>query len=178
MSDKTHYRKVFKSDHLGVADLEDYQENGSNLIFTIKNVQQKFDEKVAGKKINANIAYFNEPIKPLVLNAGNSKIVKGFNNNSPFVEDWSNTPIQLYIDNNVKMKGEIVGGVRINPKQPSLAKRVITKDKTSLWDNAKTAFKRDGNLDKVLGRCDMSKEDQGLLIDECQQEGLEASQDA
>ena len=27
---KTHYRKVFKSDHLGIADLEDYIEAGSN----------------------------------------------------------------------------------------------------------------------------------------------------
>ena len=33
---KTHYRKVFKSDHLGVPDLEDLVESKHNLIFTIK----------------------------------------------------------------------------------------------------------------------------------------------
>ena len=54
----------------------------------------------------------------MVLNSTNSKIVKSFNKNSPFVEDWKDTKIQLYIDENVKMKGEIVGGVRINPVQP------------------------------------------------------------
>ena len=118
-NNKTHYRKVFKSDHLGVADLEDLMADKIPLIFTIKEVKQKFNEKVAGKKINANIAYFKEFIKPLVLNATNSKVVKSFANGSPFVEDWKDIKVQLYIDRSVKMKGEIVGGVRINPQQPS-----------------------------------------------------------
>lgn len=118
METKTHYRKVFKSDHLGVADLEEYLEEKRPLIFTIKEVRQEINVSVAGRRGDHNIAYFYENIKPLVLNSTNSKIVKSFNNNSPFVEDWKDTKIQLYIDNNVKMKGEIVGGVRINPVQP------------------------------------------------------------
>ena len=64
---KTHYRKVFKSDHLGVADLEDLVEAKSNLIFTIKQVKQEIGVRVAGRKGNHNIAYFNENIKPLWL---------------------------------------------------------------------------------------------------------------
>lgn len=115
---KTHYRKVFKSDHLGVADLEEFIEEGKSLIFTIKQVKQEFNVAVAGRKGNHNIAYFKENIKPLVLNSTNSKIVKSFNNNSSFIEDWSNTVIELYIDETVKMKGETVGGVRIRPVQP------------------------------------------------------------
>jgi hypothetical protein len=118
MKEKTHYRKVFKSDHLGVADLEEYIEEKRPLIFTIKEVRQEINVSVAGRRGNHNIAYFYENIKPLVLNSTNSKVVKSFNNNSPFVEDWRDTKIQLYIDSNVKMKGEIVGGVRINPVQP------------------------------------------------------------
>ena len=175
---KTHYRKVFKSDHLGVADLEDLQESGSNLVFTIKHVKQEFDVRVAGKKINANIAYFNEPIKPLVLNATNSKVVKEFNGKSPFVEDWSNTIIQLYIDSNVKLMNEVVGGVRINPKQPATTKRIITPEKSNMWKNAKDAFKRDGNLVAVLEKAEMSKDHQFMLVEECHKEGLEASQSA
>lgn len=73
---KTHYRKVFKSDHLSVADLEDFIEAKRPLIFTIREVKQEIGVTVAGRKINANIAYFVEDIKPLVLNATNSKIVK------------------------------------------------------------------------------------------------------
>jgi hypothetical protein len=109
---KTHYRKVFKSDHLGIADLEDFLEEKVILKFTIREVKQELNVSVAGKKGDFNIAYFNEPIKPLVLNATNSKVLKGMTN-SVFVEDWKNLPVELFIDANVKMKGEIVGGVRI-----------------------------------------------------------------
>ncbi len=122
---KTHYRRVFKSDHLGVADLEDFIEEGKSLIFTIKIVKQEIGVAVAGRKGNHNIAYFKESIKPLVLNATNSKTVKGFNNGSPFVEDWNDTTIELYIDPNVKMKGDIVGGVRIRPIQPKEKQKAI-----------------------------------------------------
>src|SRR5690606_12977125 len=98
MENKTHYRKVFKSDHLGSADLEEMTEEGKSLIFTISHVNQEYQTKVAGKKIDANIAYFKEGIKPLVLNSTNSKILKKMANNSPFVEDWKGLTIELYID--------------------------------------------------------------------------------
>lgn len=119
---KHHYRAVFKSDHLGSADLEEMLEEGKTLIFTIKEVKQEYKTKVAGKTIDANIAYFKEGIKPLVLNATNSKQVAKFAQ-SKFVEDWSNLTIELYIDPAVKMKGEVVGGVRIKPTQPRLKER-------------------------------------------------------
>ena len=38
MKNKTHYRRVMKSDHLGVADLEDLIEDKKSLIFTIKEL--------------------------------------------------------------------------------------------------------------------------------------------
>ena len=118
MATKNHYRKVFKSDHLGVADLEDFMESGSTMMFTISHVKQEFGVRVAGKKGDHNIAYFHEKIKPLVLNAGNSAIVKGFAGGSPFVEDWQNIPVQFYIDNNVTFGRSVVSGVRIHHQQP------------------------------------------------------------
>ena len=137
MEQKHHYRKVFKSDHLGCADLEDLIEAKQPLIFTIKEVRQEFDKSVAGKKGNFNIAYFNEAIKPLVLNATNSKIVKMFAGGSPFVEDWKNIKIEMFIDENVKMKGEVVGGVRIKAIQP---KDKVKKEFTEAnFDAAKLA---------------------------------------
>lgn len=143
---KTHYRKVFKSDHLGVADLEEFIEENKRLVFTIKEVLQEYDVVVAGRKGNHNIAYFKENIKPLVLNATNSKIVKSFNKNSSFVEDWTNTSIELYIDSMVKMKGETVGGVRIKTVQPTLKKPELTPDNTN-WEKAKEAV-HDGSATK------------------------------
>ncbi|MGU3377382.1 hypothetical protein [Chryseobacterium sp. M5A1_1a] len=114
---KTHFRKVYKSDHLGVADLEDYLEDGKRLVFKIREVRQELGAMVAGKKGNFNIAYFEEKIKPLVLNATNAAVLKGFSGSS-FVEDWKGLLIELFIDSTVKMKGDVVGGVRIVKKQP------------------------------------------------------------
>lgn len=161
MNEKTHYRKVFKSDHLGVADLEDLLEQGTPLIFTIKEVRQQIGAQVAGKKIDANIAYFNEKIKPLVLNATNSKVMKGLTGSS-FVEDWANVRVQLYIDPNAKLKGETVGGVRIHPEAPRKTKPVLLRD-TPQFESAIDAYIRDGNLDKVLERVQVSKADQDLI---------------
>ena len=127
MEQKHHFRKVYKSDHLGIADLEDYIEEGKKLIFTIKEVKQQLGVSVAGKKIDANIAYFVESIKPMVLNATNAKQIKAFTGSS-FVEDWKNVLIELYCDESVKMKGEVVGGIRIKPIQPiAKAKNPFTK---------------------------------------------------
>ena len=162
---KTHYRKVFKSDHLGVADLEDFMEAGSNLTFTIKHVKQEMGATVAGKKINANIAYFDESIKPLVLNAGNSKVMKGLSG-SCFVENWQNITVQLYIDKSAKLKGEVVGGVRISPNAVHKSKQKVTRDKPAMWKNAVTAYKRDGNFEQVLVRADISKDDMQFITDE------------
>ena len=165
---KTHYRKVFKSDHLGQADIEEYQEAGSDLVFTISNVRQELGTKVAGRKIDANVAYFKEKgVKPMVLNATNAKVVRGFAGGSPFVEDWNNIPVRLYIDPNVRMKGDTVGGVRVNLQQPVLTNPVLTPENKSMWENAKKAYKRDGNFDAVLKRVDISDEHRIQIAKEC-----------
>lgn len=137
--EKHHFRKVFKSDHLGVADLEDYIEEGRKLIFTIKEVRQEMNALVAGNRGNYNIAYFVEPnVKPWVLNAGNSKIVKGFAGGSPFVEDWRNIPVELMIDETVKMKGVQVGGIKIKPIKPTIEK-VKPAFTEAMFEKAKAA---------------------------------------
>ena len=167
---KTHYRKVFKSDHLGQADIEDFKEEGSSLVFTVAYVNQEMGAKVAGKKIDANIAYFVERIKPLVLNATNSATMKKLTG-SAFIEDWQNVVIQLYVEPNVKMKGETVGGVRISHLKPKMAKPLLTKANVTMWNHAKAAYKRDGNFIGVFKRADMTPADQKLLREEVEQEG-------
>ncbi len=137
---KTHYSKVFKSDHLGVVDLEEMIEEGKPLVFTIKHVKQEIGARVAGNKIDANIAYFVEPIKPLVLNATNSKRIKYFTGSS-FVDDWTNVSVELYIDANVKMKGEKVGGVRIKAKQPTLTPKPLPSIPSDRFEKAIEAIK-------------------------------------
>ena len=161
----THYRNVFKSDHLGQADLEEYQELGRKLIFTISHVNQEFGTKVAGKKIDANIAYFVEKdVKPWVVNAGNCAILRRLSGAGPFVKDWKNITVELYIDPNVKMKGEITGGVRLSPKKPKSGKPEL-KPGDNQWESAIEACKRDGNLEKVLSRVTISEDNQKAIRD-------------
>lgn len=138
--EKHHYRNVFKSDHLGSADLEDLIEKGSKLIFTIQYAKQEKQVKVAGKKVDANIVYFKEPIKPLVINATNGKILRQFAN-SPMVEDWNNILVELYIDENVKsVSGGITQGVRIRPVQPKLEVKIFTEEMFERAKNAKATI--------------------------------------
>ena len=161
METKTHYRKVFKSDHLGIADLEDMIEEKKALIFTVKEVKQEIGVTVAGKKGNFNIAYFKESIKPLVLNATNSKVMKGFCGGSSFVEDWKDVTIRLYIDPSVKMKGEVVGGVRISPKKPVAEKTTLPLDGL-IFKSAKKAYS-EGRMDQVKKHYIITPEIEKLL---------------
>jgi hypothetical protein len=171
MENKTHYRKVFKSDHLGVADLEDFIEEKKRLVFTIKEVKQyelKDGDKnsgivVAGRRIGANIAYFIEPIKPLVINDINSKAMKSFNNGSPFVQDWANTIVELYIDPNVKMKGAITGGVRIKPNQPRTIKPELIPTMKKVWDAAIAHMSKGGDISKIKDNYTISTENEKKL---------------
>lgn len=152
---KHHYRNVFKSDHLGSADLEDLIEQGSKLIFTIKEVRQEFGAKVAGKKGDFNIAYFKENIKPLVLNATNSAQIKKFAGNDPFVESWKDIIIELYIDENVRaVSGGTTQGVRIRPLQP-----IISKSKPVFSEsNFEAAHKANATKEQILSRYELTDE--------------------
>lgn len=168
---KTHYRNVFKSDHLGVADLEDMIEKGIRLVFTIKEVKQHMivpNDKnsgvmVAGNRISANIAYFVENIKPMVIKSKNSKTLKKLYGSS-WIEEWKELLIELYIDPSVKYAGEITGGVRINPKQPTAIKPEITPESPK-WAAAVDNYKKNQNMAGITKHYSVSEANQKLLID-------------
>lgn len=162
--DKTHYRKAFDSPYLSSADIVE------PTVLTVKCVRL---EKDRTKKTQDafNTAFFaeaelrpGEKLKPMILNASNSKTMKGLTN-SPFIDDWNDVRITVYVDHNVRFGKETVEGLRISPHAPE--KKVITPKTEKAWANAKAAFIRDGNLKAVLARADMSREDQEKLIEEC-----------
>ncbi len=161
---KTHYRKVFDSPYLAAADLVE------DTILTISRVEVKPDETKKTKDL-FNTAYFvekelrpGEKIKPMILNAQNSKVVSILAG-SKFIEDWKDIPVTIYVDPNIRFGKDIVEGLRISPIKP--AKKELTPDNVKGWENAKLAFKRDGNLKAVLTRVEISKANQEKLISEC-----------
>lgn len=149
MEIKDNYRNVYKSDHLGAVDLEEFIEAGKSLVFTIKEVRQEMGAKVAGKKGDFNIAYFVEPIKPWVLNSGNAKIVRSFAGSTATnsVSTWKNIPVELYVDHNVKFGSDIVSGVRVKPIKPTLKPKEKAFFTEANFEKAKAAG---ATIDSIL----------------------------
>ncbi|OAI84913.1 hypothetical protein [Pseudomonas putida] len=168
---KTHFKKAFNSPYLSSADVV------GHMTFTIARVALEVD-KTKKTKDMFNTAYFvereirpGEKLKPMILNVTNSKTLKALTN-SPFIEDWQNVKVTIYVDSNVKFGREVMEGLRISPKAPVVA--WLTPEKTKQWENAKDAYRRDGNLDAVLSRVSISDEHQQQLIQECSDESAVA----
>lgn len=165
MTSKTHYRKAFDSPYLASADIVE------PTVLTVKCVKLEVD-RTKKTKDKFNTAYFaekeirpGEPLKPMILNATNSKTMKGLTG-SAFIDDWNDVRVTVYVDSAVKFGKDMVEGLRIST-QPPAARKTLTPAMTKAWENAKAAYKRDGNLDAVLARADMTEEDKAKLIAEC-----------
>lgn len=161
---KTHYRKAFDSPYLSSADIVE------PTVLTVNHVRLEADRTKKTKDV-FNTAYFvekeirpGEKLKPMILNATNSKTMKGLAG-SAFIDDWNGIRITVYVDGAVRFGKETVEGLRISPVSP--VKRALTPEKKKAWENAKEAFKRDGNLKSVLGIMSMTEEHQTQLMAEC-----------
>lgn len=166
MTTKTHYRKAFDSPYLASADIVE------PTVLTVAYVRLEPD-RTKKTKDKFNTAHFaekeirpGEPLKPMILNATNSKTMKGLTG-SAFIDDWNNVRITVYVDPNVRFAKETVEGLRISPQPPAEGKKHLTPAMAKAWANAKAAVLRDGNLDAVLARADMSDEHQAQLMAEC-----------
>lgn len=164
MEAKTHFRKAFDSPYLSSADIV------GPTVLTIARVTLEVDRTKKTKDL-FNTAHFverelrpGEPLKPMILNATNSNTLKKMTG-TPFIEDWQNVRVTIYVDHNVKFGRDVTEGLRINPKAPSVA--TISPATVKAWQNAKAAYMRDGNLDAVLARAFISEADQQQLIGEC-----------
>lgn len=164
---KTHYRKAFDSPYLSSADIVE------PTVLTVARVTLEQDKTKKTKDL-FNTAYFvekeiraGETLKPMILNASNSKTMKGLTG-SAFIDDWNDVRVTVYVDHNVRFGKETVEGLRISPHAPE--KRVITPENAKAWASAKSAYLRDGSLQAVLARVDMSKEHQDRLKKEVAEE--------
>ena len=164
MTEKTHYRKAFDSPYLSSADIVE------PIVLTISKVTLEKDRTKKTQDM-FNTAWFaekelraGEKLKPMILNASNSKMVRQLAG-SPYIDDWQNLRVTVYVDHNVRFGKETVEGLRIHPNAP--ARKMLTPENEKAWEHAKAAFKRDGNLVAVLARIDMSPEHQQQLIAEC-----------
>lgn len=164
-TEKTHYRKAFDSPYLSSADITEPTR------LTIVRVTLEKDKTKKTQDL-FNTAHFaerelrpGEKLKPMILNATNSKTMKAITE-SAFIEDWVNVPVTVYVDHAVRFGRDTVEGLRIMVAQK---RSELTPDMKANWANAIAAYKRDGNLDAVLARVDVSPENQELIASQAQE---------
>jgi hypothetical protein len=158
--EKTHYRKAFNSPYLSSADIVE------PTVLTVSHVRLEPDQTKKSKDI-FNTAYFvekelrqGEKLKPMILNAHNSKVMKGLAG-SPFIDDWQNLQVTIYVDTNVRFGRDTVEGLRISVEPPVRRKQL--QRGTEAWDRAIAAYKRDKNLEAVKKFVDISPEDEQAI---------------
>lgn len=162
--EKTHYRKAFNSPYLSSADIV------GPTVLTVKNVVLLIDQTKKSKEL-FNTAFFverelraGEILKPMILNAHNSRVMRDLSG-SHFIDDWNNISVTIYVQEGVKFGRETVEGLRISPQAPAVSRKQLLPG-TTQWKSAVDAYVRDGNLDAVLARVDISPENQQLLMSE------------
>lgn len=121
---KTHWKKVVSDPNfLGEADFNENEEK----VVTIARVAEGVDVQTAEGKSKKAVVYFQEQIKPMILNVARSKSITKVAG-SPYFEDWIGVKVQLYIDDNIKAFGEIVSAVRVRPTKPVIRAAVKCAD--------------------------------------------------
>lgn len=160
---KTHWKKAFKSDYLSSSDIEE-----KDLVLTIEKVVYKECVTASGKKF-CNVAIFTDTkldhngkhlsgTKPMILNVGNSKIVKKFSGNKVHLEEWVNIKIRVYVDSKVKFGSDTVEGLRIRETQPQNTKPLLTKENATVYANAVNYYKENKHFSAIEERYTLSEE--------------------
>jgi hypothetical protein len=156
---KIHWHKVFLSEYLGSADLDE----GQDLKTIIREVTVKAVKGQDGKNQDRNVATFMDPkIKPMILNATNCRTIKRFTG-TPYINLWKNVAVQIYIDPAVRAFGDTVEGLRIRPTQPTFEKPKLTQ-KSPNWAKAVEFISKDGTIDQIKEKYDISTADEKVLI--------------
>lgn len=168
-TEKTHYRKAFNSPYLSSADIVE------PTILVISNVRLEPDRTKKTKDL-FNTAYFSEkeirpgePLKPMILNAGNSKTMKNLTG-SAFIDDWNDVAVTVYVDSNVRFGRDTVEGLRISTEKPRAVKPELSPEDTDKWRRAVASYKQYGNLDIVKKHVRISAENETLIIKDANEE--------
>jgi hypothetical protein len=121
--------KYRNSTHLAGVDVEIMIAEQGECLVTIKLAWWETDVMVSGKTVDGYFCTFEENIKPMKLNTTNRKILRGFciaDGLEPRVArntgSWTGLKINLIFDPTIRMKGEVVGGIRISPVRPAIMK--------------------------------------------------------
>jgi len=138
--------KFRKSTHLASVDVEAIIAEKGSCELTIKLAFYDKGVDVSGNKTDGYFLKFEEPFKDMVVNSGNRKkiagMIKAIRNctsvESRNIGNWKGLKIRLIVDENVKMMGQVVGGIVVDKNYVQKAKPELIVG-TDAFNQAKAA---------------------------------------
>lgn len=114
MAEHIHWKKSFNPDYLGAYAFED----GKDMIVTIKDAKQETITGQKGEREECLILYFENGVKPLILNKTNAKRIEKVAESS-WLDDWVGVNLQLYTEK-VPAFGTVTDAVRVREFKPEV----------------------------------------------------------
>ena len=127
--------KYRKATHVAGVDVEAIIAEKGKCIVTIKEAYYSKGVDVSGNKTDGYFLEFVEDVKPMVVNSGNRKTIallckteKNISSiDSRNISNWVGMRIELTFDPNVKMMGQMVGGIKVKPQSVVIEKKPLSE---------------------------------------------------
>jgi ribosomal protein L34E len=111
MNQRTHWKSLQNNDYIGAYAFQP----GEEKTVTISTVGVETVMGAEGRKEDCTVVHFAGDVKPLILNATNSKMIQKVLQ-TPYIEDWAGKSIVLGVET-VAAFGDRVEAVRVRKKQ-------------------------------------------------------------
>ena len=138
---KTHWKKLTNPNYLGSWSFQP----GEEKTVTIKEVKQEIVKNQNGSE-ECTVVYFEEDIKPLILNKTNAEMIAKVWG-TPFIEDWKGLQIILKVKK-VSAFGEMVDAVRVANTRPT--NEILTCESCGKPVSERVAAATKNKLNKIL----------------------------
>ena len=146
--------KYRKSTHLAGIDVEAIVEEKGDCVLTIKEAFYDRGVDVSGNKTDGYFISFIEPVKDMVANSGNRKIINEIvkeklgcsSAESRMLPNWKGIKIDLWFDPSVKMMGKVTGGIKV---KPVVKKLVSDVNALAILNSSKSIIELQDNWGKI-----------------------------
>lgn len=168
---KTHWKKLTNPNYLGTYAVDPDED----LIATIDHVKKEKVTNPSGEDEDCTVVYFKEDVKPLILNVTNAKQIERLYG-TPYIEDWANKKIQIYVKDGIEAFGKLTTGLRIRPKVPQTKKPEMTPDHPKWGDAVENVARENTTIEVIRKHYVLDEEMKQHLLDDVQ-DFLESQQE-
>jgi len=150
-----------KSTHLAGVDVEAIIAEKGKCILTIKEAYYETGVNVSGNKTDGYFLEFVEDVKPMVINSTNRKTIAKMVELEKKIQavesrnlmSWIGFTIELQFNPNIKMMGQVVGGIVVSPIVPK------AKEKKKFTEaNFEAAFNANATIDLIKQKYEYTEE--------------------